>query len=92
MRRNRESEITRPIVKKLEKMKSVSQARRLPFLGTLDLGLEDGRIDEAQGVRREEKGMFGLVNWELGCAKNEVLGWFWWGSVRKKMKKGFGRK
>jgi len=84
MRRNRESETTRPMVKKFEKMKSLSNARRLPFLGAFDLGLEDGRIEEARDVpRREEKGMFGMVNWKLGCAKNEVLFWFWWRSVRK---------
>ena len=84
MRRNKEREITSPMEKKFEKMKSLSTVRRLPFLGAFDLGLEDGRIEEAQAApRREEEGMFGMRNWKLGCAKKEVLVWFWWRSVRK---------
>ena len=72
MRRKRERERTRPMAKKLEKMKSFTNARFLPFLGAFDLGgFEEGRIEEAQDVprREEEKGMFGLG--ELGCKEGK---------------------
>ena len=68
------------MAKKLEKMKSFTNARFLPFLGAFDLGgFEEGRIEEAQDVprREEEKGMFGLG--ELGCKegkKRKMSFWF----------------
>lgn len=74
--RKRERERMRPMVKKLEKTKSLKKARLRPFLGIFDLvvlllllGFEvEGRIEDdgdddvvAHDVpRRDEKAMFGL--------------------------------
>lgn len=88
MRRKRERERMRPMVKKWEKMKSLSKVRLRPFLGTLDLeevvvlGFEvegriddDGDCDDPHDVpRREEKAMFGL-------GKTRFWSFCLWGSL-----------
>ena len=91
MRRKRERERTRPMAKKLEKMKSFTNARFLPFLGAFDLcGFEDGRIEEDQDVprREEEKGMFGLGEFRKKTRFWSLVG----GSVvmLRDLKKGLG--
>lgn len=40
----RKRETKRPTVKKLAKMKSLSEPRLRDFLGSFDLGFEDGRM------------------------------------------------
>jgi hypothetical protein len=63
MRRNKKRENNRPMVKKFAKTKSLSKVRFLVFLGTFDLGFEDGRIDCAQfPPRLVEKAISGFLD------------------------------
>lgn len=76
------------MVKKWEKMKSLSKVRLRPFLGTLDLEVvvvfgfevegridDDGDCDDPHDVpRREEKAMFGL-------GKTRFWSFCLWGSL-----------
>jgi hypothetical protein len=55
---NKNSEINNPMMKKFEKMKSLSNVLLFPFLGIFDFGFEDGRTDCAQfPPRLDEEGM-----------------------------------